>query len=322
MISSSPSFNSVESDFWSESSHELYKARKSTISNHNPNPNPNPNPILKNDHHLFGVSLYFAWSSFFWIESPCCPSLTSVLSILYCRLYLLSVHYYPSELMKLASVLGFRVLHIVRPLPPWMVNCYCWRPSLVSVLSIPYIREFLAHPQSTREFLARHTFFTSVNSWRNKTHSIHPWIPGANQLPRQELSHETLTPRITPCELHQYTLPITPNHGKKIIFDQNTTFLNSLFRSKAQVKHHTVRTAFLTIVFEAKKEEPITVVFYRQQRWVPDSYKLFHLRERILSPITTLLRHARIFGTASALFYTPTTPSGYTCVRAHQIKSG
>ena len=150
MISCSPSLNSVESDFWSESSHELYKAKKSAISN----PNPNPNPIL-NDHHLIGVSLYLAWSSLFLIESPCCPSLSSVLSILYWRLYLLSVHYPSSELMKLASVLGCRVLHIVRPLPPWIVNAYCWPPSSFSVLSIPYIREFLAQPQPILEFLAQ-----------------------------------------------------------------------------------------------------------------------------------------------------------------------
>ena len=75
----------------------------------------------------------------------------------------------------------------------------------------------------------------------------------------------------------------------------------------------------LRAVFIAKDEQN-TVVSNSKESLIP--HQVVPLRERILSPITTLLRHARIFGTASALFNSPTTPSGYTCVRAHQIKSG
>ena len=89
------------------------------------------------------------------------------------------------------------------------------------------------------------------------------------------------------------------------------------FRSSACNSNQTVRTPI--ILFLKQKKSKILLFPTAKGLWF---HQVVPLRERIQSPITTLLRHARIFGMASALFNTPTTPSGYTCVRAHQITSG
>jgi len=65
-------------------------------------------------------------------------------------------------------------------------------------------------------------------------------------------------------------------------------------------------------VSEAKEEQKTLLFPTAKGLWF---HQVVPLRERIQSPITTLLRHARLFGMASALFNTPTTPSGYDTVR-------
>ena len=96
----------------------------------------------------------------------------------------------------------------------------------------------LLQPQPTREFLARPTFFTSVNSWRKPTTA-----PGIVTTTNPNTNPNTSNAR---CQLHQNTLPITPNHGKKIHANYHTI-------TRCKLHHNTLQ---ITPKHEKKKYFP------------------------------------------------------------------